>query len=338
MLRPLTMKHVTIQALTLDLPAAALILAELGVFDPDARSNSDEALPDNPGRRYRELHRQALGRLEKLGSYLGPPTSGQGIEPRAISEADLADTNDWLGRAWQVCSQYEEDKRALLDREREIEQLQSTLDNFSQLDIDLGLLQEKRRFLDIHIGSVPLEHVRHLRDAVSLDGYLLFIYMENRDRAHVVIIGPGEARSQHLVSVLDTAGYRAFELPPELHAKPEQVAHSLAIKRADLRQQLQQLEQRFSGWRRMAKAEYDQATRRLKLATPYVALGESAHNRGNLAQVRGWVPAADIENLQQTLQHKLAHPFVLQARDPRPEEHRLVPSVLRHSRWLQAFA
>jgi V/A-type H+-transporting ATPase subunit I len=332
------MKHVTIQALTLDLPAAALILAELGVFDPDSRSGADEALPDNPGQRYRELHRQAQGRLEKIGNYLGPPSSGDRLEPRPVSEADLADTNDWLGKAWQVCSQYEEDKRALLDREREIEQLQSTLDNFRELDIDLGLLQEKRRFLDIHIGSVPLEHVRHLRDAVSLDGYLLFIYMENRDRAHVVIIGPGEARSQHLLSVLDTAGYRAFALPPELHAKPEQVAQTLARQRADLRGQEQQLEQRFNGWRRMATAEFMQAAGTLQLAAPYVALGESAQNRGNLAQMRGWVPAADIPKLQQTLQRNLAHPFVLQARDPRPEEHRLVPSVLRHNRWLQAFS
>jgi V/A-type H+-transporting ATPase subunit I len=69
-----------------------------------------------------------------------------------------------------------------------------------------------------------------------------------------------------------------------------------------------------------------------------VALGESAHNRGSLAQVHGWVPAADIDQLQQTLQRKLSHPCVLQARDPSPEERRLVPSVLRHSRWLQPFA
>jgi V/A-type H+-transporting ATPase subunit I len=332
------MKHVTIQALTSDLPAAALILAELGVFDPDARIDTDEALPDNPGRRYRELHHQAQGRLEKISHYLEPPIGGDGLEPRPISEAALAQTNDWLGRAWQVCSQYEEDKRAVLDRQREIEQLQSTLDNFRQLDVDLGLLQAKRRFLDIHIGSVPLEHVRHLRDAVSLDGYLLFIYMENRDRAHVVIIGPGEARTQHLLSVLDTAGYRAFELPPELHAKPDDVAQTLARQRADLVREEQQLEQRFRGWCRMASAELTQAARTLQLAAPYVTLGESAQNRGNLAQVQGWVPAADIDKLQQTLQHKLAHPFVLQTRDPKLEECHLVPSVLRHSRWLQAFS
>jgi V/A-type H+-transporting ATPase subunit I len=98
------------------------------------------------------------------------------------------------------------------------------------------------------------------------------------------------------------------------------------------------LEQGFSGWRRMAMAEFLQAARTLRLAYPYVALGEATQNRGNLAQVRGWVPAADIDKLQQTLEQKLAHPFVLQARIPKPEEHRLVPSVLRHNRWLQAFS
>ena len=338
MFRPLPMKHVTIQALTSDLPAAALILAGLGVFDPDSRTNTDEALPDRPDQHYRELHRQSEGRLEKISHYLGNPAASDSLEPHPISEAALAQTNDWLGKAWQVCSQYEEDKRALLDRQREIEQLQSTLDNFRQLDVDLGLLQAKRRFLDIHIGSVPLEHVRHLRDAVSLDGYLLFVYMENQDRAHVVIIGPGEAHSQHLLAVLDTAGYRRFELPPELHAKPHEVAQTLAQQRSALLRQTQELEQRFSSWSRMAMAGFMQAASTLQLSAPYVTLGESAHNRGSLAQVQGWVPTADIDKLHQTLQHKLTHPCVLQARDPNPDERRLVPSVLRHNRWLQPFS
>lgn len=338
MFRPLPMQHVTLQAMTLDLPAASLILAELGVFDPDTRADATAALPQNPGSHYRELHQQALSRLEKISNYLGTPATGSMLDLHPVSEDDLAAANTWLGESWRVCSQYEEDKRALLDRRRQIDQLKTTLDNFAQLDVDLGLLQTKRRFLDIHIGSVPQEHVRHLRDAVSLDGYLLFVYMENRDNAHVVIIGPGDGHSRHLRSVLDTAGYRAFELPPELHAKPEEVAHNLAQQHAALSRQEQELQQRFSAWCRMAAAEFAHAARTLQLAAPFVALGESAQNRGNLAQVRGWVPSADIPKLQQTLQHKLAHPFVLQARDPAPEDRRLVPSVLRHNRWLKPFS
>ena len=332
------MMHVTIQAMTSDLPAAALILAELGVFDPDPRPDAQEALPDSPGEHYRELHHQALGRLEKIASYLGAPAVDGIADHHPVEEGELAATNDWLGKAWRVCSQYEEDKRGLLERRRQIDQLQSTLENFRQLDVDLGLLQTKRRFLDIHIGSVPLVHVRHLRDAVSLDGYLLFVYMENQDNAHVVIIGPGENRSRHLRAVLDTAGYRAFELPPQLHAKPEEVAQTLAQQRTALQGEEQALEQRFSAWRRMATAEFVRAARILELALPFVRLGESAQNRGNLAQVRGWVPAADIAQLHQTLQQNLTHPFVMQAREPNSKDHRLVPSVLRHNRWLAPFS
>ncbi len=338
MFRPLPMQHVTIQAMTLDLPAASLILAELGVFDPDSRADASEALPQTPGNHYRELYQQALGRLEKISSYLGAPAVGSQLDLHPISEEDLAATNAWLGEAWQACSAYEEDQRALLDQQRQIDQLKSTLDNFAHLDMDLGLLQAKRRFLDIHIGSVPQDHVRHLRDAVSLDGYLLYVYIENRDNAHVVIIGPGDGHTRHLRSVLDTAGYRAFELPPELYAKPAEAAHNLAQQYAELRRQEQQMQQRFSGWRKIAAPEFEKAARTLQLAAPFVALGESAQNRGNLAQIRGWVPSADIPKLQQALQHKLAHPCVLLARDPAPEDRRLVPSVLRHNPWLQPFS
>jgi V/A-type H+-transporting ATPase subunit I len=332
------MKHVTIQTLTSDLPAASLILAELGVFDPDMRIETDSALPQTPGKSYRQLHQQALGRLQKISSYLEVPVARGKLAIHPISEGELATINAWLGQAWQVCSQFEEDQRALRDRQRDIDQLENTLNNFKQLDVDLGLLQAKRRFLDIHIGSVPQQHVRHLRDAVSLDGYLLFVYAENRDNTHVVIIGPGEARSRHLRAVLDTAGYRPFELPPELHAKPEEVAQTLAQRRAELQREQQQLQERFDAWRRMASAEFTRAAHTLQLAAPYVALGEAAHNRGNLAQVRGWVPATDVPLLESTLEQKLAHPFVLQTRDPRGDESRLVPSVLRHNRWLKPFA
>ncbi len=338
MFSPLPMKHVTIQALALDLPAASLILAELGVFNPDTRETAAEALPETPGKRYRELHQQAQGRLEKIAAYVDHTPASARADLHPIDEAELEAADRWLGEAWRVCSQYEEDKRSLLDSHREIDQLESTLKNFSKLEVDLGLLRSQKRFLDIHIGSVPHEHVRQLRDAVSLDGYLLFVYMENHRNSNVVIIGPGGRRTQRLRSVLDTAGYRAFELPPELHAKPQQAAHSLAQRRAALQEQDLQLTRRFDEWRSTARSELERSAQTLLLAAPYVALGEAAHNRGNLAQLLGWVPAADIHRLEETLRRKLPHPCVLQARDPTPEERQLVPSVLRHNRWLKPFS
>jgi V/A-type H+-transporting ATPase subunit I len=279
------MKHVTIQALALDLPAASLILAELGLFNPDTREAAAEALPETPGQRYRELHQQAQGRLEKIAAYVGYTPASAGADLHPIDEAELEAADHWLGEAWQVCSQHEEDKRALLDRGREIDQLEITLKNFSRLEVDLGLLRSQKRFLDIHIGSVPQEHVRQLRDAVSLDGYLLFVYMENHRNSNVVIVGPGGRRTQRLRSVLDTAGYRAFELPPELHTKPQQAARTLAHRRTALHQEERQLTGRFEAWLGTARAELARSAQTLLLAAPYAALGEAAHQRGSLAPI-----------------------------------------------------
>ena len=228
MISSLPMKHVTIQALTSDLPAVSLILAELGIFNPDTRQAADAVLPEAPGETYQALYQLARSRLQKIRHHvcLAPVIDKRDAYP--IEESELATTNQWLGEAWRVCSEYAEACRSLLDERSEIDQLESTLDNFRQLEIDLGLLQAKKRFLDIHIGSVPQAHVKQLRDAVGLDGYLLFVYMENHHSSHVVIIGPGASKSPHLRSVLDTAGYRAFELPVELQTRPELAAQALA--------------------------------------------------------------------------------------------------------------
>jgi V/A-type H+-transporting ATPase subunit I len=334
---PLAMKHVTLQILTADLPAVSLILAELGVFNPDDRDNVDD-LPERPGRRYRELYHQARARLEKIAGVIELPAVDQSGTRHPIEEGRLEAVDHLLGEAWQVCSEYEEQRRIIQDERHSVEQLQNTLNNFHQLKVDLGLLQEQKRFLDIHIGTVPQEHVNQLRDALGLDGYLLFTYMVRSPHAHVVILGPGSEQSPHLRSVLDTAGYRSMEIPADLRARPEEAASQLQSRRQALQGQESVLAQRFGEWRGEAETALLQAARTLWLAAPFVALGEVARNRGSLSQVRGWAAAEDVALIESMLRGKLRNPLVLETRDPYPEERPLVPSLLRHNRLLQPFA
>ncbi len=339
MFSPLPMKHVTLQILTTDLPAISLLLAEQAIFNPDFRTDSDPLLTDIPGQHYRELHQQASTRLQKIIAYLGlPVVTGQRLDLQPVTEQLLGETNEWLGEAWQLCSEHAEAQRSLLDELREIEQLENTLDNFQQLNIEPGLLRSDKRFLDIHIGSVPQEHVAQLKDALSLDGYLLYVYMEKHPNAHVVILGPGSRRSSHQKSVLDTAGFRAFDLPPELSAAPGKTAQSLHQRRRNANQALEKQQQQFNAWLETIRPNLGEAGVTLQLASPFVQLGEAARHRGNLSQLHGWVPATDIPGLSQVLETRLGHPFVLQSRDPTDAERPLVPSVLRHNRLLQPFS
>ena len=65
------------------------------------------------------------------------------------------------------CSRYEEQFRALDDEERLVTEQQSALRNFENLNIDLGMLRDRTRFLDFYIGIVPRENVRQLEGALG---------------------------------------------------------------------------------------------------------------------------------------------------------------------------
>ncbi|MES9968809.1 MAG: V-type ATP synthase subunit I, partial [Candidatus Thiodiazotropha sp.] len=147
MFSPLPMKHISLQVLTADLPSASMILAGLNSFSPDNRPYAEDELPSVPGQHFRECYAQAKARLDKISSQVGftaPALSGD-ITP--ISEQQLEAVNQWLGQAWESCSDFEESRRRHLEERRSIDQLETTLANFHDLQIDLGQLQGDKQFL-----------------------------------------------------------------------------------------------------------------------------------------------------------------------------------------------
>ncbi len=335
---PLPIKHISLQVLTGDLPNASVILAELENFSPDPRPFDEEALPEVPGVDFRAIYAQARSRLEKIAQQidftLSPPLQSAG----PITEEQLREVNDWLGKAWETCSAFEESRRLQQEERRSIDQLENSLANFRNLNIDLGQLQAERGFLETRIGMVPRAQLQQLGDALSLDGYILFPYMESESDTHVVVVGSGGREQSQLKSVLDNAGFRSLEIPPELKAEPEKAKRQLDTRRSTVEQTSQRLDKEVRAWGDGAREELEHAARVLHLAAPYVALGEAARQRGDLSRLQGWVPAEDLELVERSLQEKLASPFVLESRDPLPEERTLVPSVMRHNRLLSPFS
>jgi len=338
MFSALPMKHISLQVLTADLPSASVILAKLESFSPDPRPYAVEELPDVPGKRFRSLYTQARTRLEKIASQLDydlTPTS-QAFDP--ISEEQLDRANQWLGEAWETGSGFEETRRRQQEELRSIDQLENSLANFRDLHIDLGQLQGDGGFLESRIGLVHRTQVAQLQDALGLDGYLLFPFTESDNDSHVIIVGPGGREGTRLNSVLDTAGFRLLEIPPELKDEPEAAESRLMQRRAAVEQAAGELDAQVHRWGLESREALEQAAYVLHLAAPYVALGEAARHRGNLSRLQGWVPARDLPLMERTLEEKLASPFVIESRDPLPEERSLVPSVLRHNRLLHPFS
>ncbi len=338
MLRPRQMKHVRILVLTEDLAQASLALAETQCFHPDTRAPAEPQLSGLPGRGYRDTYSQARSRLDKilkLAPAGGEPALAQ---VRAIEHAELSEQNEWLGQIWQKASRFEEDFRRLDDRARMIREQEAALANFQHLNIDLGMLRSKTRFLDFYVGIVPRVNLRQLDGAVGLADHLLHVYMQREDQAHVVIVGPTGTKEAQLSAVLGAAGFQALPIPAELDQEPEQLLKALDVQRRDIETQRQQLRRQVDEWSLGFRERLIEARRTLMLAEPLVDLDPSVRSAGHLAYLAGWVPSRCVESIEVRLRQSLSLPFELLARDPLPEERLLVPTVPIKSRLFAPFA
>jgi V/A-type H+-transporting ATPase subunit I len=332
------MKHVRLLALTEDLPQASLTLAEAESFHADTRPPEDERLAGVPGRDYRELYLKARSRLDKIGKLIPLPEDPQVEAVRVVPQPELAEVNDWVGEIWHECSRYEEDFRTLDDEERLVKEQQAALANFANLNIDLGLLRSKTRFLDFYVGIVPRENVSRLEGALGLADHLLFVYMVSGEQAHVVIVGPGGTKEAQLGSVLAAAGFQTLPIPPELNREPTVIREELDNRRTGIETERAALHKRLAAWAATCEARLHSAQQVLLLAEPFVTLDPSIRSAGYLAYLAGWVPARAVAALEQRLRATLAHPFEMQSREPRPDERRLVPTVPVRSRLLEPFS
>jgi V/A-type H+-transporting ATPase subunit I len=337
MFKPLPMKHVELRLLREELPRASLLLAELGLFSPDERVIEDQDFPDAPGERFRELYHRNRSRLDKITDQLGVQLRAGPGKVREVGEADLEALDGWLGDLWAECAACEERTQAAEDELRMVEQLGQTLDNFAALNIDLGRLQAENLFLDTHIGLVPRANLDHLSDAIGLAGYLLFPFHLGEDAAHVVIMGPREAREGTLRSVLDTAGFRSVSVPPELRDEPEKIRQRLEQRGSQLQETLQKERAHTAGRAEETRDRLQDTLDTLTLAEPYVRIGAAARASGFLSLVRGWVPAREVGRLERGLRKRLAYPFQVSARDPERSERAIVPSAMATPRALRPF-
>ncbi len=338
MFSPLPMKHVLLQVMTEDLPQVSLTLAELAVFSPDYRPIHDEQFPTIPGQRFREIYNQACSRLEKISKHVSLSSQIRLKTIHVISERELEKTNNWLGKVWARCSAFEETFHRLTDEEHMIQQLEEALDNFSELNLDLSLLQGEKLFLDIHVGIIPRANVTQLKEAVGLADYLIFPYMEHGENAHVIVVGPKGERQEELGSVLDTAGFNPLPIPPELHAEPEKVQSELQARRGRLAKERQKESEGMASCANELRGELELARGVLVMAEPFVRVDTAARSAGQLSIVSGWIPARDLRRTKKALGKRLKNPFHIDSRSPTAEERPLVPSYMPKNRLMAPFA
>jgi len=338
MLRPLPMKHVRLLVLTEDLQRASLALAQAESFHADTRPPEEARLTGAPGRRYGELFRIAHARLDKIGKLTPSGNAPQLQEVRVILEPELQSVTEWLGEIWSECSRYEERHRRLDDEERLVKEQEAALANFANLDIDLGMLRKKTRFLDFYVGIVPRENLHRLEGAVKLADHFLYPYMTSGDNTHLVIVGPAGTKEAQLGSVLQAAGFQHLALPEGLDREPDSKLAELSRRRREIEEERRTLDSRFARWSAGFEGRLQDAQRVLLLAEPLVILDPAIRSSGHLAYLAGWSPAYALQRLRERLEEGLEHPFTLETRDPRSDERPLVPTVPVRNRLLQPFS
>ncbi len=338
MFRPLPMHRVSIALLQDDLTQAGLLLARFGRFAPCQEADGDERLPELPGEDYRAAFFSARSYLQKITDFLGlHPAPQTGIPDRAPSLDELQNLEQGLRETWRQCSACAESARHYGDELREVRHLQDLLTSYRHLDLDLGMLRRRLRFLHLQTGTIPQENRNRLRQAIAMIGYSLTEVSRREGKLHIIIAGL-EERADKLQTVLKAADFHPLELPEAFADHPDKVAGQLARREQQILQEQRHLQKDIEQRAREESPRLDQAAATLMAASGFAQFGNALQGRGGLARIDGWVPANQVQALKTALEKGLDGPLVLEHRPPLPEERRLAPSAIEHPPWLQPFA
>ncbi|MBI5462745.1 MAG: ATPase [Gammaproteobacteria bacterium] len=198
------------------------------------------------------------------------------------------------------------------------------------------MLQRGKSFLDLRIGTVPVDNLRRLEEALHLAGFLLTVFLVHEGTAQVIAAGHA-GKEGEIDAVLQAAGWRTLEIPTEFRDRPEKVREQLLRRREQVVEENATQCRTLDNTRQEFKDRLIAAGHTLTLAAPLAELGEALRGRGALTLITGWVPARALSRLQQGLEQRMQHRFVLSVRDPLPQERDQVPSALQHPRFMRPF-
>jgi V/A-type H+-transporting ATPase subunit I len=339
MFKPARMKLVTLDMVRDDAPELALTLAEMGAFDPEVSEDTQRLLPEPVGERYAGTYGSAQGHVDKLLEFWRPEHIPTGpVEDRRVpTQGELAQLDAWLEEAWGECSRHEEARRKIAEDQQRLQQLWETLRRLAALEVDLGAVAQERRFLDVRIGLLPTGNVPALRDALALAAVVIQVFHEAHGEAHALVVAP-RGREHDITAVLRSAGWRSVQIPVELRDDPPRARARLLELQRDVKDRSGRLDREIRETKQRWLQRVTRAALLLVNAQPYALLAAFLRARGALASVTGWIPASELDGMRRHLAQAFGCPIAISARDPRADERRNVPSLLRHRRWLQPFA
>lgn len=334
----LPMRRVSLQILTEDMPLVAQALASCGVFHPEnIETTVAKQLPEQLAIELRHVFSSARNRLEKILAYIPFFKLPIDVEAyRQVTLEELQTIDKQLGDIWQQFSKLADERQKIKEQQIRLNQLFRMLEKFKDLDVDLRLLHGPKQFLNLHIGTIPINNLANLRESVGLARHFLHVFHTEENTLYCVIAGP-LAYEREIQSVLAHAEFHLFTIPEQFQDYPQQVHADLTNLTQQFAQQLEAVSKQEHILAEQNYATLVHAYQILNRIASYTTLTESVRARGQLALVEGWIPQERLAQLEMLLNKKLIHPFVLTAREPYPEEQRRVPSVTSHTRFLAPY-
>ncbi|MCV6639553.1 V-type ATPase 116kDa subunit family protein [Candidatus Albibeggiatoa sp. nov. NOAA] len=337
MFQPVSMQRIYLKLLSEDTQPAAQILADFGVL------NTEQLEPEliEPSSHHLEQGFQAAfynarNHLDNILYHL-PFTAPKQIYPyKTIAITDLTNIDKQLSVISQQISVLEERQHQLTGQQTDSEQLLATLEKFLNLDIDLGLLHKNKCFLNLHIGIVKASHLQKLTEAAAKAHHFVNVFHRVDETAYCIVAGSLDHANQ-ISMVLNYAEFHPLQLPLEFHNCPKQIHDELTQKLKQLKKELHTVHRQFLQMGEQYQDILAQAYALLHQAAPYAMIADKVRGHGELSVITGWIPREDLIALEGFLAQKLNCPYVLDSRQPLPEERAQVPSLMRQSNFVQMY-
>lgn len=330
------MQRLSLTMLRDDAPTASIELAKLQTVHLIESRNEDSPLDDMPAMEYQELYQSLASRYQKIAQYFEQSINTGQIISQAVSYEALEEINNQVKKIWGDISELEEEIRQAKDNINMTHQLESSLERFRNLDIDLGKLARESQFIKIFIGTIPNNEYDQLKRALSLANTVMDVF-HRADIHHYVTVVTSRDQQADVSEILKSAGFHQISIPQELHQHPDVIRQNIEKQLFDYQKRIDELTSTIRQVIHDNREILDETLNILSGAKPYAALANALTGKGELVYLEGWIPEDKIQLIEKHLQHKLLYPFLLDFREPLQDELLSVPFLQKNSRLLKPF-
>jgi len=335
MFRPQAMSKVELAVPEHDVVPVTEMLAASGVFHPTPSSHlgGERGLryPENWQERaaaFAELERRILAVMGTLGVDEGPlPTETPRLIEPEMAQMDI-ERLEWEAQA---------PVRGLEEGQRRLTRLQhylGQLEPIADLEVDLGTLRSLR-YTSVLPGTMPAANLERLQTSLELIPSVLVTLRREEHLATVVLLG-----TQRDADILNRAARSAYLNPLEL---PETYQGTPAQAITALKSGIENTRQYVAECQTSIDYLHDVYVQRLRYLLWQIrasrTLAETIARYGRLRYtylVAGWVPASQMDTLQQAIK-QVSDKVLIEANMPSRREEGRIPVALGNLPIVRAF-